>query len=368
MKSIKLLGPFVVAIVAAPAVVGCSSDDDSNSGGMSPSAYERLGGHAGLLKFVKGEVEDKILKDSDLKTYFFNQVASPIPAGHPSAAQIEECFTRLVASAVKAEQYPGAPVRDAANTNTPDFTCRDMKSSHVGLNIGDKTFDKFVGILAADLMPLVVPDGTKLTAGHISQSEFNVLASALTGTKSAITTQGAPPGPGPFTPPAPSAYERLGKHEGLLAFVKGEVENKILKDTNLKTYFFNQVKSPIPAGHPSAAQIEECFTRLVASVVGAETYPGAPVNDAANTNTPNFTCRNMKASHAGLKIGDKTFDAFLNILATDLMPLVVADGKTPGAGQITQSEFNALASALTDTKSDITDPSAPSGPAPFPGG
>ncbi|WP_394841827.1 hypothetical protein LZC95_32715 [Pendulispora brunnea] len=358
---------FLGAVAAMAALASGCSDDDTKPSGSTPSAYERLGGHAGLLAFVKNEVENKVLKDSDLKTYFFNQVANPIPAGHPSAAQIEECFTRLVASVVQAEQYPGAPVRDAANTNTPDFTCRDMKSSHVGLNIGDKTFDKFVGVLAGDLMGLVVADGTMLTAGHISQSEYNVLAKALTDTKSSVTTPGAPAGPGPFVPPTPSAYERLGRHQGLLALVKTEVEQKILKDTNLKTYFFNQVANPIPAGHPSAAQIEECFTRLVGLVLQAEAYPGTAVNDPANTNTPNFTCRDMASAHTGLKIGDKTFDAFVTILATDLMPLVVADGTTPKNGQITQSEFNALAKALTDTKSEIVDPNAAPGPAPFPG-
>lgn len=206
-KFTRLTVAGVVAMSVGAALSACGSSDDKatpDAGGGTPdaggtsSAYERLGGHAGLLAFVKGEVENKVLKDSNLKTYFFNQVATPIPAGHPSAAQIEECFTRLVASVVGAETYPGAAVADAANTNTPSFTCRDMAASHVGLKIGDKTFDAFVGVIAADLMPLVVPDGTPLTAGHISQAEFNVLAAALTGTKSAIVDPAAPAGPAPF--------------------------------------------------------------------------------------------------------------------------------------------------------------------------
>lgn len=334
--------------------------------GGGTTAYERLSGHAGLLAFVKGEVENKVLQDSNLKTYFFNQVATPIPAGHPSAAQIEECFTRLVATVVGEESYPGAPVTDAANSNTPTFTCRAMTASHAGLKIGSKTFDAFVGVIAADLMPLVVPDGTTLTMGHISQSEFNVLAAGLTGTKTAIVDPQAPEGPAPFMAMS-TPYERLGGHAGLMAFVKGEVENKVLKDTNLKTYFFNQVATPIPAGHPSAGQIEECFTRLVATVVGAESYPGTPVADPANTNTPSFTCRSMAVSHTGLKIGDKTFDAFVSVLAADLMPLVVPDGTALTTGHISQAEFNLLAQGLTGTKPAIVDSAAAAGPAPFPG-
>jgi hypothetical protein len=197
------------AIVAGAALGACSSSgtnaapDGGNAmpdaGGTSMlTAYQRLGSHAGLLAFVKGEVENKVLQDTNLKTYFFNQVATPIPAGHPSAGQIEECFTRLVASVVQAETYPGTPVADAANTNTPSFTCRGMAASHVGLKIGDKTFDAFIGVIAADLMPLVVPDGTELTAGHISQTEFNVLAKGLTDQKTAIVDPTAASGPAPF--------------------------------------------------------------------------------------------------------------------------------------------------------------------------
>jgi hypothetical protein len=195
-----------VAIVTSIAVGACGSSGSTTSpdsgnqtpDGEAPTAYERLGGHAGLMAFVKGEVENKVLKDTNLKTYFFNQVATPIPAGHPSAGQIEECFTRLVASVIGAESYPGAAVADAANANTPSFTCRSMSEAHTGLKIGDKTFDAFVGVIAADLMPLVVPDGTALTTGHISQSEFNTLAAALTGQKPTIVDDTAPAGPAPF--------------------------------------------------------------------------------------------------------------------------------------------------------------------------
>ena len=203
-----LRATFALVGILAPVLVACSDDDSSTAqsdAGTRPgdagtilSAYERLGGHAGLFAFVKGEVENKVLMDTNLKTYFFNQVKTPIPVGHPSALQIEECFTRLVASVIEAEVYPGTPVADPANTNTPNFTCRNMVDSHVGLKIGDKTFDAFVAVLAADLMPLVVLDGQPLTTGKISQSEFNTLAAALTATKPEIVDRTAAPGPAPF--------------------------------------------------------------------------------------------------------------------------------------------------------------------------
>lgn len=196
------------AIAAACTAVGCSDDDKSSSTGSSGSSgtttggltlYARLGGKAGLESFVKTVVETKILADADLKTFFFNQVAMPIPAGHPSATQIVVCFARFVGTALKEDTYPGPAVSDPANTNTPSFTCRDMVASHrsagTQLNIGSGNFDKFIGHIATSLMPLVKPEAK--AAGEITQAEFDALAAALVAQKGDVTTPGAP-STGPF--------------------------------------------------------------------------------------------------------------------------------------------------------------------------
>lgn len=177
----------VLALGAASFLGGCGDDEDPTNNKEALSAYERLGGKEGVRAFTTQEV-NKVLADPILVTYFFNQVKDPIPAGKPSAAQIIECFSRLVGSVVGAETYPGEPVSDRANKNTPNFTCRDMKAAHAGLQIGDKTFDAFVGVLAADLGALVVKDVAPedLKAGQISQAEFDLVAEALVGTKTAI--------------------------------------------------------------------------------------------------------------------------------------------------------------------------------------
>lgn len=204
MRKLSVLGALlVVGVVAA----GCGDDDatssatpdagatSTNTSGLS--LYDRLGGKTGLETFVGNVVNTKILTDADLKTYFFNQVASPIPAGHPSATQITVCFARFVGTALSADSYPGAAVADSANTATPSFTCRDMVSSHRPfLNIGSATFDKFVGYIAEALMPLVTTNVTK--AGQITQAELDTLAAALNGQKSSIVNPGAPAGPAPF--------------------------------------------------------------------------------------------------------------------------------------------------------------------------
>jgi hypothetical protein len=343
-----------------------TTDTGSSNDAATLSLYDRLGGKTGLESFVKTVVETKVLTDADLKTFFFNQVATPIPAGHPSATQIVVCFARFVGAALQADTYPGAPVNDAANTNTPDFTCRDMISAHKSagtmLNIGSANFDKFIGHIATSLMPLVKPTATK--AGEITQAEFDALAGALVGQKEGVTTTGAPSS-GPYVP---VLYDRLGGKAGLEAFVKGVVDNHILTDADLKTFFFNQVASPIPAGHPTAKQIEVCFGRFVGAALGADIYPGAAVSDAANTNTPNFTCRDMVTAHKGastmLHIGSGTFDKFIGYVAMDLMPLVKPTATK--AGEITQGEFDALAGALNGQKVAVTTAEASATLGPFP--
>ena len=205
MRMFKL---SVIGMTAALALsaVGCSSSDSGSSGSSGTtgdsgtlSLYERLGGKSGLESFVQSVVETKILTDADLKTFFFAQVATPIPAGSPSAKQIVVCFARFVGTALQADTYPGAPVNDPANTNNPNHTCRDMVKSHRPfLNIGTANFDKFIGHVATSLMPLVKPTATK--AGEITQAEFEALAAALNGTKGDIVNPGAPAS-GPFVKP-----------------------------------------------------------------------------------------------------------------------------------------------------------------------
>jgi hypothetical protein len=105
-----------------------------------------------------------------------------------------------VGTALQADVYPGEAVTDAANANTPSFTCRDMVTAHKGastmLHIGSGTFDKFISYVAMDLTPLVKPTATK--AGEITEGEFDALAGALDGQKDSVTTAGASATLGPF--------------------------------------------------------------------------------------------------------------------------------------------------------------------------
>jgi hypothetical protein len=180
-----ILGATALTSIATAA---CSSSSNSGSpsdaGGPTGDSgacaegtiYTRLGGHAGIRTAVNGIVAAE-LADPDIVTYFFNQVATPIPAGHPNADQIEQCFTDLVASAVggPGETYPpSGGVTDDAGT----FECRaDMTTIHAPLLISGGTFDKFITIA-----------GGVLTTAGVCPDDIMTLAGALEATKTPIVS------------------------------------------------------------------------------------------------------------------------------------------------------------------------------------
>ncbi len=170
------------------------------------SLYERLGKRRGLEFIAKALLDTKVLAESDLKTFFFNQKAIPVPAGHPSLVQIEVCLGRFVGAAIHEDSYPGEPVNDPNNTQTPNHTCRSMSEAHreafAKLNIGGANFDKFVGAFASILGPLVTLTATK--PEEITQAELDALVAALSGQKDDVITDGAPSS-GPYVPPPSDA-------------------------------------------------------------------------------------------------------------------------------------------------------------------
>src|SRR5580698_3684066 len=101
---LKTATVVVASSLPLAALMGCSS---SKSNGSPPDAsteaatstlYARLGGHAGIRKAVDAIVGAELM-DTRIASFFFNQVASPVPAGHPTVDQLSECFTDLLGSA-----------------------------------------------------------------------------------------------------------------------------------------------------------------------------------------------------------------------------------------------------------------------------
>ena len=146
----------------------------ADTGPAGPTIYMKLGGHAGVLAFVHSVVDD-VLVDPEETNFFVFQKQMPVTAGHPTRAQIEECFTDLVGHFTGgAEDYP---------TKTPDgFMCRDMKTIHQDFHIPNGVFNDFVGIIAAH--------GAKaVTAGVITQKDLDTMAALLNSQQPIIVDQ-----------------------------------------------------------------------------------------------------------------------------------------------------------------------------------
>jgi hypothetical protein len=170
---------------------GSDAAADSDAGDAG-TLYTRLGGHAGIRAAIH-QIVVKELADPQILTYFYAQVANPVPASSPTASEIEECFTDLLANiSGGSEAYPttvstvvfadggvdsvtdagGLPLTDAGHAT---WTCRDMTTVHAHLHISGGTFDKFVMIAGAELAML-----------GVAPADITTIATALVGTKGAI--------------------------------------------------------------------------------------------------------------------------------------------------------------------------------------
>jgi hypothetical protein len=154
--------------------------------------------------------------------------------------------------------------------------------------------------------------------------------------------------------PGATLYDRLGGYDGihsaLVAIVGQELANP-----DIASYFYNQVASPIPAGHPTAGQIEDCFAVLLSSVAGGP-YSYPPDGGVVGTDGGTFACRDMATIHQPLMISGGSFDEFVSIAAATLAPTVCA------------TDLATIGGALESTKSAIVLPSlADAGLQPFPG-
>jgi hypothetical protein len=358
MRISPLLQAATVVVASSwplASLLGCSSSpkstgstSDAGAEGSTSSLYARLGGHAGIRSAVDAIVKAE-LGDPKIASFFFNQVASPVPAGHPTVDQLSECFTDLLASqAGGTETYP-TTVTDEAGT----FTCRNLAAIHQPLGISGGTFDTFVMIAATELQTLGVatPDittigtvleGTKTEVVSPSVADAGEMAYATPEAADAGASTDATASDGGATDAGPTTlYQRLGSHAGIRSAVDAIVKAE-LADPKIASFFFNQVATPVPAGHPTVDQLSECFTDLLASMAGGtETYPTTVADEAGM-----FTCRNLIVIHQPLGISGGTFDTFVMIAAGELQTLGVAS-----------PDIATLGTVLEGTKTDIVSPS-----------
>jgi hypothetical protein len=175
-------GTVTPADAGAPDTGTVAPQDAAAEADAGSTLYSRLGGHAGIRAAINAIVAQELM-DPDIKTYFFNQVAVPVPAGHPTADQIEECFTDLLANiAGGPEVYPQTVVTlDDAGNDAGSFLCRDMVTIHQPLKISGGTFDSFVMIAGGVLTSAMGTGPYTYTTDDIT-----TIGGALVGTKSSI--------------------------------------------------------------------------------------------------------------------------------------------------------------------------------------
>lgn len=191
------------------------------------------------------------------------------------------------------------------------------------------------GILAIALGTLVSA-GTLVAGCSDDAPATTDSGTSPTGTTTTTgTTTAVPDGSTPTT----TLYERLGKLDGIKAAVAAIVVEE-LKDPNVASYFFFQVKGE----KPTPADIEECLSNQLAKIAGGpESYP--------LTVKSGYVCRgDMKATHERLHIPGATFDKFIEIA-----------GGVLTSAKVAPADIKAVADALVATKGAVVDPAAPAG-------
>jgi hypothetical protein len=171
--------------------------------------YTRIGGHAGIYGAV-GLVVGQELQNADIASYFFYQgevcsggtcvdggsaaqAAKAHAEGHPTAAQIQECFTDLVGKAAGGtESYPTTV--DAGTAGGGAFTCRDITIAHKALKIDPAVFTEFLTIAAGVLMPAL-----NTVDKACATQDLTTLAGALTSFETSVVTVANDAAVGPFT-------------------------------------------------------------------------------------------------------------------------------------------------------------------------
>jgi hypothetical protein len=175
----KNLAFCLLGAAALLGVAACSASNSSNAAspdsgpaadGSMTTLYARLGGHAGIRGALDKVVQAE-LGDPALASFFFNQVQSPVPAGHPTVDQLTECLTDQLSNAAGGPEAFPTTVTDEAGS----FTCRDMATIHQPLHISGGTFDKFVMIAAAELQMLGVATADIQTVGSVLTSAKPVI-------------------------------------------------------------------------------------------------------------------------------------------------------------------------------------------------
>jgi hypothetical protein len=153
--------------LAALGAVACSSSHNKSDGGVgnggagatgtagacsdAGTLYSRLGGDTGISTLVEAMTAAE-LADEEIKSYFFNQLATPVPAGHCTIAEMNACFTNYISVIAQGLQANGPPtVTVDAGGTAVSYMCKFFHIVHPPLLISGGTYDRYVMIASGVL-------------------------------------------------------------------------------------------------------------------------------------------------------------------------------------------------------------------------
>jgi hemoglobin len=245
--------------------------------------WDRLGGQ----KAVEAVVHDFVLAAApDPKVNFLRDGRFSLDAD--GLKTLERRLVELV-SAVS-----GGPLR---------YTGRDMKAAHRGMKITDAEFDALAGHLVATLKKYQVP-----------QTEIDELVGIVASTRKDIVEVSGKP-----------LWDRLGGEKGVRAVVR---EFLVTAASDPKANIDRNGNYPLTRDR--VERIEQLLIEFVSSVTGG------PFK---------YTGRDMKSSHAGMRITEEEFNAAAGHLVAALKKFGVP-----------QAEIDELVGLVGSVKKDMVEP------------
>ena len=249
--------------------------------GKKKALWDRLGGEPA----VKAVVHDFVISAAtDPKVNFFRDGKYKLDAA--GVAKLETLLVGLISATT------GGPLK---------YTGRDMKSSHAGMKITEAEF----GALAGDLIAV-------LKKYNVPQAETDELVAIVASTKPDIVET------------KKALWDRLGGEGAVKAVVHDFV---VAAAGDPKVNFFRDGKYPLDAA--GVAKLEKLLVELISATTGG------PLK---------YTGRDMKTSHAGMKITEAEFGALAGHLVATLK-----------AYKVPQAEIDELVGIVASTKPDIVE-------------
>jgi hemoglobin len=262
----KIRGVWALGFIGAVGLAGCGSDSDASAakGPPAPGAdalYLRLGKAAGIEKVVASFL-DSVKADPKINGYFLN---SSLDGAH-----LASCLEKQIGSAT------GGPEK---------YDCKNMKDAHKDLHISKQDFDDLVGHLS-----------DALVAAKVAQKDVDTILGVLGPMSAEIVTDGTNDA---------SIYQRVGRKPAIQAVVTAFHEN-IMADARISAFF----------DMTNHDRLATCLVRQVCGATGGPCRYGEEIVDAE----PGIkdVCRDMKKSHAELKIGYSDFGALVEDLVKAL--------------------------------------------------